>query len=259
MTVPEDLSRFESLVEIIAVLRRDCPWDRKQTHLSLREHLLEEAYETLAALDAGDTHELCVELGDLLMQIVMHGEIAQETAEFSLGDVIEGINRKLIARHPHVFAATRVKDAEEVLVRWEEIKKKERAGGGSMLDGVPPAMPALAYSQSVQDRAARVGFDWPTDEGVLEKLAEELGEFRRAEGQAAKAEEMGDILFTLVNYARRQGIESEAALRESNRKFYRRFAFMEELCRARGCDLGKMTLDEMNRLWDEAKAKAWES
>jgi tetrapyrrole methylase family protein / MazG family protein len=254
MTIPEDLSRFESLVEIIAALRQECPWDRKQTHLSLREHLLEEAYETLAALDAGDTHELCVELGDLLMQIVMHAEIAQETAEFSLADVIQGINRKLIARHPHVFAATTVKDAAEVLVRWEEIKKKERAGAGSMLDGVPSAMPALAYSQSVQDRAARVGFDWPADEGVLEKLGEELGEFRRAEGEAEKAEEMGDILFTLANYARRQGIELESALRAANRKFYRRFAHMEELCRQRGCDLGKMTLAEQNSLWGEAKA-----
>ena len=178
--LPEDLSRFESLVEVIAFLRgpEGCPWDRKQTHLSLREHLLEEAYEVLEALDEDDKAKLCAELGDLLMQIVMHARLAAESGDFDIDSVIEGINRKLISRHPHVFGKGQAKTAEDVLVHWEELKKKERLGKGSMLDGVPKALPALAYSQSVQDRVARVGFDWPTDEGVIDKLAEELAEFK---------------------------------------------------------------------------------
>jgi tetrapyrrole methylase family protein/MazG family protein len=146
-----------------------------------------------------------------------------------------------------------VKDAEEVLVHWEEIKKKERQENGSMLDGVPKAMPALAYSQSVQDRVARVGFDWPSDEGVLDKLVEEITEFKQSETKLKRDEEFGDILFTLANYARRQGIELESSLREANQKFYRRFSYMEELCRRRGLDLARMTLEEQNRLWNEAK------
>jgi tetrapyrrole methylase family protein / MazG family protein len=255
MTIPQDLRSFDSLVAIIAYLRspQGCPWDRKQTHISLREHLMEESYEVLAALDNGDTDELSTELGDLLMQIVMHARIGQEAGEFDIGQVIEGINQKLIARHPHVFGSRQVRDADEVLVRWEEIKKRERRGQGSMLEGVPRAMPALAYSQSVQDRVARIGFDWPSDAGVIEKLGEEIGEFQQAGNQAHKVEEMGDILFTLANYARRQGIDLEAALRQANQKFYQRFVFMEELCRQRDLDLAKMTLEEQNALWDEAK------
>jgi tetrapyrrole methylase family protein/MazG family protein len=141
-----------------------------------------------------------------------------------------------------------------VLVRWEELKKQERKGEGSMLDGVPKNLPALAYSQSVQDRVARVGFDWPADEGVLDKLGEELAEFKAGATPAEKADEFGDILFTLANYARRQGIDLEAALRGANAKFYRRFTRLEELCRSRGLEIGKMTLDDLNRLWDEVKA-----
>jgi tetrapyrrole methylase family protein/MazG family protein len=251
MTIPQDLRCFDSLVAIIAHLRspQGCPWDRMQTHISLREHLLEECYEVLAALDDGDTGELGIELGDLLM----HARIAQEAGEFDIGQVVEGINQKLIARHPHVFGSRQVRDADEVLVRWEEIKKKERQGQGSMLEGVPQAMPALAYSQSVQDRVARIGFDWPSDAGVLEKLNEEICEFQKAGNQAQKVEEMGDILFTLANYARRQGIDLEAALRQANQKFYKRFVFMEELCRQRDLDLARMTLEEQNTLWDETK------
>jgi tetrapyrrole methylase family protein/MazG family protein len=254
--LPEDLSRFEALVEIIDRLRGPggCPWDRKQTHLSLREHLLEEAYEVLEALDGENSHELRAELGDLLMQIVMHARLASEVGEFDIGAVIEGINRKLVSRHPHVFGTGQAKTAEDVLVRWEELKKQERKGEGSMLDGVPKNLPALAYSQSVQDRVARVGFDWPADEGVLDKLGEELAEFKAGATPAEKADEFGDILFTLANYARRQGIDLEAALRGANAKFYRRFTRLEELCRSRGLEIGKLTLDDLNRLWDEVKA-----
>jgi tetrapyrrole methylase family protein/MazG family protein len=255
MSVPQDLKCFDSLVEIVAYLRspQGCPWDRKQTHASLREHLLEETYEVLEALDEANLEKLRSELGDLLMQIIFHAQLGKETGEFRIGDVIEGINRKLISRHPHVFGSRHVKDAEEVLVHWEELKKKERQEKGGMLDGVPKAMPALAYSQSVQDRVARVGFDWPSDEGVLDKLVEEITEFRQSESKSKRNEEFGDILFTLANYARRQGIELESALREANQKFYRRFSYMEELCRKRGLDLARLTMEEQNRLWNEAK------
>jgi tetrapyrrole methylase family protein/MazG family protein len=253
--LPEDLSQFESLVKVIAFLRSPdgCPWDRKQTHNSLREHLLEEAYEVLEALDEDDKAKLCGELGDLLMQIVMHAQLASESGDFNIGSVIEGISRKLISRHPHVFSNGEAKDAEDVLVHWEELKKKERQGRGSMLDGVPKALPALAYSQSIQDRVARVGFDWPTDEGVLDKLAEELAEYKAGATAEEKAEEFGDVLFTLANYARRQKIDLESALREANAKFFRRFSRLEELCRARGLEIGKMALEELNKLWDEVK------
>ena len=256
MTVPADLRRFDSLVDIIATLRgpQGCPWDKKQSHLSLREHLLEESYEVLEALDEENSQKLRAELGDLLMQIVMHARLAGEDKEFEIGDVIEGINRKLISRHPHVFGQGKAKTAEDVLVHWEELKKKERRDDAGMLDGVPRALPALSYSQSVQDRVARVGFDWPTDEGVLSKLAEEIAEFKASASPEEKAAEFGDVLFTLANYARRQGIDLEAALREANYKFYRRFSELEELCRRRGLVLNKMALDEQNRLWDEVKA-----
>jgi tetrapyrrole methylase family protein/MazG family protein len=255
MSVPQDIKRFDSLVEIVAYLRspQGCPWDRKQTHASLREHLLEETYEVLEALDEANLKKLRSELGDLLMQIIFHAQLGKEAGEFGIEDVIEGINRKLISRHPHVFGSRQVKDAEEVLVHWEELKKKERQEKGSMLDGVPKAMPALAYSQSVQDRVARVGFDWPSDEGVLDKLVEEITEFKQSETKLKRDEEFGDILFTLANYARRLGIELESSLREANQKFYRRFSYMEELCRRRGLDLARMTLEEQNRLWNEAK------
>ena len=258
MELPKDLKRFDSLVEIIAYLRgpEGCPWDKKQTHASLREHLLEESYEVLEALDEANSEKLKAELGDLLLQIVLHAQVAKEAGEFDMGDVAEGINRKLIYRHPHVFGSASAKDADEVLVHWEELKKKERKEDAGMLDGVPKAMPSLAYSQSVQDRVARVGFDWPSDEGVLEKLAEEIAEFRASKTEKEKADEFGDVLFTLANYARRQGIDLESALRESNQKFYKRFAHMEKLCRERKLDLSKMTLDEQNKLWDEAKRAA---
>jgi tetrapyrrole methylase family protein/MazG family protein len=255
MEIPQDLKRFDSLVEIIAYLRspQGCPWDRKQTHSSLREHLLEESYEVLEALDEADSAKLRAELGDLLLQIVLHAQVAKEAGEFEIGDVVEGINKKLLYRHPHVFGSACAKDADEVLVHWEELKKKERQEDAGMLDGVPLAMPALAYSQSVQDRVARVGFDWPSDGGVLEKLVEEIGEFKREETREGKSEEFGDILFTLANYARRQGIDLESSLREANHKFYSRFSYMEKLCRDRKLDLSKMTLDDQNKLWDEAK------
>jgi tetrapyrrole methylase family protein/MazG family protein len=257
LSLPEDLSQFSALVDIIAKLRAPdgCPWDRKQTHASLRENLLAECYEVLEALDEGDSEKLRDELGDLLMQIVLHTQIATEAGEFELGEVIEGINAKLIHRHPHVFGSKKVKDAEEVAHNWEVLKKEEREEGVSMLESVPKSMPALGYAHEIQRRAAWVGFDWRDVDGVIEKLAEEVREFKQAETEEQKAREFGDLLFTLANIARRLGIDLEAALRQANKRFYQRFTYMEEVCRQRGVNFGELSFDEQNALWEEAKKK----
>jgi len=258
LSKPEKLDQFSTLVDIIARLRAPdgCPWDRKQTHASLRENLLEECYEVLEALDEGDTEKLCDELGDLLMQVVLHTQIAAEAGEFELGDVARSINAKLIHRHPHIFGLKKVKDADEVAHNWEVLKGEEREAGTSILESVPRQMPALGYSQEVQRRVAQLGFDWEDVDGVIDKLVEEVRELKQAENDERKAEEFGDLLFTLVNVARRQGVDTEAALREANRRFYKRFTYMEEVCRKRGVNLGDMSFDEQNKLWEEAKRKA---
>ena len=255
MSLPENLSQFDTLVNIIARLRAPdgCPWDRKQTHASLRESLLEEGYEVLEALDEGDSAKLCDELGDLLMQIVLHTQIATEVGEFELGDVVRSINTKLIHRHPHIFGSLKVKDAEEVALNWEALKQEEREADTSILDSVPKQMPALGYSQEIQRRVAQVGFDWEDVDGVIDKLAEEVGEFQRAESQEQRAQEFGDLLFTLANIARRLGIDLEAALREANKRFYQRFTYMEKVCRQRGLNLADLSFDAQNALWEEAK------
>ena len=255
--MPKKLSQFATLVDIIAKLRAPdgCPWDRKQTHASLRENLLEEGYEVLAALDEGDSGKLCDELGDLLMQIVLHAQIAAEAGEFELGDVICSITTKLIHRHPHIFGLQKVKDAEEVAHNWEVLKGEERESGASILESVPKQMPALGYSQEVQRRAAQVGFDWEDVDGVIDKLVEEVGELKQTETREQRAREFGDLLFTLVNVARRLGVDLEAALREANRRFYKRFSYMEEVCRQRGLVFSKLSFDEQNTLWEEAKRK----
>jgi tetrapyrrole methylase family protein/MazG family protein len=251
----EELGRFHALVQIIARLRGPdgCPWDREQTHASLREALLEECYEVLEALDEGSARRLGEELGDLLLQILMHAQIATEAGEFTLADVIRGISTKLIQRHPHVFGSTRARDSNEVLVNWEAHKREERAGELSMLDHVPGQLPALSYSQDVQGRVARVGFDWENVDGVIEKLVEEVNELNQAGTAEERAHEYGDLLFTLVNIARRMGVDSESALRQANRRFYRRFAHMEELCRQRGLTFSQMSFEQQNALWTEAK------
>jgi tetrapyrrole methylase family protein/MazG family protein len=257
LSLPEDLSRFSALVDIIARLRAPdgCPWDRKQTHASLRENLLAECYEVLEALDEGDSTKLCDELGDLLMQIVLHAQIAGEAGEFGLGEVVANINTKLIHRHPHIFGSKKVRDAEEVALNWEVLKGEEREPGASVLESVPKRMPALGYSQEVQRRAAHLGFDWEDDGGVIDKLAEEVGEFQQADTEERKAEEFGDLLFTLANIARRMGTDLEAALREANKRFYKRFTYMEDACRQRGLNLGELSFDQQNKLWEEAKKR----
>jgi tetrapyrrole methylase family protein/MazG family protein len=250
-----------------------CPWDRQQTHQSLRPHLLEEAYEVLAALDAGDADHLCEELGDLLMQIAMHVQIATEEGAFRFADVISGIDGKLKRRHPHVFGSVNVRDAGEVLRNWEAIKRQEardrvteaatQAGSdrrradkalASSFDGVPAILPALARAQSLGERAARLGFDWPDVEGVLDKLSEEVGELRAAEDLVTRASEFGDLLFTLVNVARWLAVDAEDVLRGACDRFVRRYAEMEQIARARGLDLADLTLADKDQLWVAAKA-----
>jgi len=257
LSLPEDLSQFTALVDIIARLRAPdgCPWDKKQTHASLRKNLLEECYEVLEALDEGSADELCDELGDLLMQVVLHTQIAAEAGEFELGDVVKSITTKLIHRHPHVFGSKKVKDAEEVALNWEVLKQEERGADTSILASAPKQMPALGYSQEIQRRVAQVGFDWEDIDGVIEKLTEEISELRRADSQERKAQEFGDLLFTLANIARWLGIDLETALREANQRFYRRFTYMEELCRQRGLNFADLSFDEQNALWEEAKKR----
>ncbi len=257
MSLSQNLGQFDTLVDIIARLRAPdgCPWDRGQTHSSLRGNLLEECYEVLEALDEGDSKKLCDELGDLLMQVVLHAQIAAEAGEFELGDVLSSINAKLIHRHPHIFGSLKVKDAEEVVLNWEVLKQEERGADTSMLASVPKQMPALSYSQEIQHRVAQVGFDWEDVNGVIDKLAEEVNEFKRADSEERRAEEFGDLLFTLANIARRLGVDLEGALRRANQRFYRRFTSMEEACHQRGVNLGKLSFDEQNALWEEAKQR----
>jgi tetrapyrrole methylase family protein/MazG family protein len=255
LSSPQNLNRFATLVDIIAKLRAPdgCPWDRKQTHASLRANLLGECYEVLEALDSGNPGKLCDELGDLLMQVVLHAQIATEAGEFKLEDVVSNINAKLIHRHPHVFSSLKVKDAEEVAHNWEVLKQEERPPDTSILASVPKQMPALGYSREIQRRAAWVGFDWEDIDGIIDKLVEEVREFKQADIEEQKEQEFGDLLFTLVNIARRLGIDSEAALRQANQRFYHRFAHMEKVCRQRGLNLGDLSFDEQNTLWEEAK------
>ncbi len=251
----DDVRRFDGLFAVIERLHAPdgCPWDREQTHESLRPHLLEESYETLEAIDSGDPAKLAEELGDLLLQVLMHAAVAERLGEFSFGDVTEHIARKLIRRHPHVFGEATAKTAEEVWQSWETLKKAEKPRS-SILEGIPSTLPALAASQSIQGRARRIGFDWPDIEGPLEKLIEEVQEFARAETDGHREDEFGDILFVLANIAQRLGVDAEQALRGANEKFRRRFGAVEELTTARGLDLKDLDLAGLDALWDEAKA-----
>ena len=251
----QDMGEFTTLRDIIARLRAPdgCPWDREQTHASIKRYLLEEAYEVLEALDEENSDKLCEELGDLLLQIMLHARIASEAGAFDIEDVIRGIAEKLVRRHPHVFGKSTAVSAEEVAMEWEALKQYERDPGESLLSGVPKEMPALSYSHSIQRRAAGIGFDWREAGGVLEKLAEEVGELEQAGTQQQRVHEFGDILFSLVNTARWQGVDLEEALRLANERFCRRFRYMEDSCRRKGILLRDLSFDDKNKLWDEAK------
>ncbi len=254
---------FEEFQEIIAHLRAPdgCPWDREQTHLTLRKHLLEETYETIEALDNADTAAMVEEFGDLLLQIVLHAQIASETGEFHMTDIIQGISEKLIRRHPHVFGDVEVDGVKGVLQNWEKLKAAEREAAEDrpdkkgLLDGVPRTFPSLAQAQELQDRASRVGFDWPNKEGVLDKILEEIEEVRAAPDGEAKGREIGDLLFAIVNLARWDRQDAESVLRETNARFRRRFASIENAASERGLAVRDLSVEEMNRLWDEAKER----
>jgi tetrapyrrole methylase family protein/MazG family protein len=239
-----------------------CPWDREQTHESLRNHLLEEAYEVYDALAAGASPELAGELGDLLLQIVLHAQLAAEAGVFDMTDVWTALATKIVRRHPHVFGEAEARTASDVNRQWERIKQGERAAaaadGGeaprSALDGISRSLPALAASQEMQERASNLGYDWPSIDGVLDKVREEVGELVEAETAAERAEELGDLLFVLVNVGRKSDIEVEAALRSANDKFRRRFRHVELAAATRGTALRDMTFEELDALWDAAKA-----
>ena len=245
----------EDLIELMATLRgqEGCPWDKEQTHETLRRYLIEEAYETIEAIDNGDHRHLMEELGDLLLQIVFHAQIASEAGEFTMSEVVEGIVTKLKRRHPHIFGEARVSSAREVLINWEKIKREEKQRD-RVLAGVPKSLPGLLYAFQMQGKAAKVGFDWENIEGALEKVVEEAGELARARAGDGNVEhEVGDLLFAVVNIARHLEVEPELALRKTCEKFARRFRHIEEEAARAGRNLADMTLQEKDKLWDEAK------
>jgi len=252
-------SSFEAFQEIIAHLRAPdgCPWDREQTHLTLRKHLLEESYETLAAMDEEDIDKMREEFGDLLLQVVLNAQVASESGEFTMAEVLTGIYDKIVRRHPHVFGEVQVDGVGQVLSNWENIKKEERSKKGegekSLLDGLPASLPALTQAQEFQSRAARVGFDWPEIEGVLEKVKEEIAAVRAAANPEELADELGDLFFALVNLARWKKVDAESALRGASLKFKRRFKFVELRAHETGRSMAEMSLQELDDFWNEAK------
>lgn len=251
---------FESFAEIVAHLRapNGCPWDREQTHETLRKHLLEESYEAISAIDSGDFADMREEFGDLLLQIVLQSQIANEEGQFNVNQVVHGIHSKIVRRHPHVFGDLELDGVDGVLANWEKLKEKERKDQKQekgLLDGVPTALPALSQAQEYQDRAARVGFDWPEIEGVLDKVKEEIEEIKNAETDFELASEIGDLFFALVNVARWKKVDAESALRGTNLKFKQRFSYVEQGAKKQQRSLSTLTLDEMESLWQEAKRK----
>ena len=243
---------FERFVAIVKRLRLECPWDKEQTHESLAAPLIEEAYETVQAIEENDISDLRKELGDLLLHVVFHAVIGEEQDEFSLTEVIRSETEKLIYRHPHIFQDAVVTSGEDVKRNWEQLKRAE-TGRTSILDGVPTAMPALQRATRLQERAATVGFDWPTEAGVLDKIKEEFDEFSHATEAHEKEDEFGDILFSLVNYSRHQKIDAERALRKAADKFDARFRIVEKNVEASGNAWQSYSLEDLDRFWNEAK------
>lgn len=248
---------FSDLVEIMAVLRKECPWDRQQTHESIKDLMVEEIYEAIEAIDNNNPEELKKELGDLLLHVVFHTEIARESGRFNIGDVIFGIQEKLIRRHPHVFDDVHADDPAQVVRNWEDLKMKE-AERKSVLQGVPDTLPALIKAQRMQEKAAAVGFDWQTWQQAWPKLQEEIEEFRQAVETGIieeKADEFGDLLFSMVNVGRLAGLNAEDCLRLTNRKFKYRFQHIENVLSDQGKSLKESSLEEMDRIWDAAKSR----
>jgi MazG family protein len=249
--------QFEDFVNIVKRLRKDCPWDRIQTHLSLRRCLLEETYEVLEVIDENNMNELKKELGDILLQVVFHSNIAEEANEFTLSDVIKSETEKLIERHPHVFGDVKAESSDEVKRNWEKLKKNE--GRKSVIEGIPEELPALLKAYRMQEKASRVGFDWKNEKPVFEKILEEINELR-ANVDSGKEhreleDELGDVLFSIVNYSRFLKVNPEDALRRTIKKFRERFQEIEKYAEENNKPLEEMTLDEMDVIWNRAKKK----
>jgi len=248
---------FGKLLEIMDILREQCPWDKKQTFDTLRTLTIEETYELSDAITEKNLEEIKKELGDLLLHIVFYSKLGSETGEFDISDVIENLNQKLIYRHPHIFSDTKVKDAKEVEENWEQLKLKEKGRKNSVLEGVPKSLPALIKAYRIQDKVRGVGFDWDKREQVWDKVAEELGELKHElvknpDSQEAEME-FGDLFFSLINAARLYGINPENALERTNLKFIKRFNYLEERTIKQGQSLKDMTLEQMDKIWDDAK------
>lgn len=253
----ETLQSFERLLNIMSELRTKCPWDKEQTIGSIRPLTIEETYELSEAILEGDMQNIRKELGDILLHIVFYARIASETGAFDVKDVIDGLCDKLIYRHPHVFGDHQAATAGQVIKSWEQLKLKEKDGNKTVLSGVPASLPALIKAQRVQEKARAVGFDWEQREQVWDKVQEELGELRveveKADAQRME-EEMGDLLFAMVNAARLYGVDPETALERANKKFIRRFGYLEQQTIKKGRPLTQMTPAEMNEIWEEAKS-----
>jgi tetrapyrrole methylase family protein/MazG family protein len=246
---------IDELVRIMAVLRAPdgCPWDREQTHMSLRRHLVEEAYEAVAAIEAGDDAAIADELGDILLQVVFHVQIAEEEGRFDIDDVSDAIVTKLLRRHPHIFGDASADTPAEVMERWDHIKREERPDRG-LLEGIAPTLPALTLAEKISRRAVGVGFEWETIEDVWEKVNEEIDELKSTVPGSPEAEdELGDLLFTVVNVGRKMGVDGEQALRSTCAKFVRRFSEMERIADESGCELAEMGIEDMEALWRRAK------
>ena len=256
-TIKEKLKAFEQLLEIMEELRAKCPWDREQTMESLRNLTIEETYELADAILDKDLDEVRKELGDLILHIVFYSKIGSEKGAFDIADVLNGISKKLVYRHPHVFGDRKVKDAGEVIENWEQLKIKE--GNRSVLSGVPGSLPAMIKSHRIQDKARAVGFDWDQREQVWDKVIEEINEVKQelmnGSHKERMEEELGDLLFSVVNAARLYNIEPETALEKTNRKFIRRFQYLELKANEMGRSLKEMSLEEMEAIWQEAKSR----
>lgn len=255
-TKEEKMAAFGRLLDVMDRLRVECPWDRKQTNDSLRANTIEEAYELSDALMKDDSHEICKELGDVLLHIVFYSRIGEEKGQFDVADVCNKLCDKMIFRHPHVYGETVAKSAEEVLDNWEQIKQKEKDGNKTVLGGVPVSLPSLIKAYRIQDKAHHVGFDWEDKQDVWSKVREELGELetelKRVDKQRSE-QELGDFLFSVINAARLYHLNPDNALEETNQKFIRRFNYIEQHSIKMGKPLTEMTLEEMDALWNEAK------
>ena len=252
-TKQEKMEAFGRLLDIMDDLREKCPWDKKQTLQTLRHLTLEETYELSDALLKEDLVEIKKELGDVLLHLVFYAKIGSEKESFDIADVINSLNEKLIFRHPHIYGDVEVKDEEEVKQNWEKLKLKE--GNKSILAGVPQSLPSMVKAYRIQDKVKGIGFDFETTEDAWSKVEEELREFRDESDEVKKEEELGDVLFSVINYARKSNLNPDSALERTNNKFITRFKMMEEMVNERSLKLDEMTLVEMDVLWEEAKSK----